>query len=928
MQAMHTSVPHGMSSPKRLKDSDMYRFATVLKTRLALAAASTTVAMLAACGGGGGGGDPATAAATSGNNTATAQGSSTGSANGVSQSSGNGKNTVPVTYALSVTTKGSGGVTSLPAGISCASASTCSFDYAADAVVALTATPATDYIFSGWTGACSGTTACSVTLSSAQSVTATFVPAPAPAPVPAPVTYALSVTKQGSGTVGSAPTGVSCAATATSCSGSFTSGTAVTLTAAPSSGYTFSGWSGACAGTALTCAVNMTAAQNVTANFTATPPPPPVSYTLSVSKQGSGTVNSAPSGVSCTATATSCSGSFTSGTSVTLTAAASTGSTFAGWGGACAASGTASTCSVTMGSAQAVSANFTLNNYSLTVTNQGSGTVTSTASGSSTSCSSASCSTSYAYGSSVALSAAPASGYTFTSWGGACSGSGACTVTVSSAAGVTANYTANVAPAVTLIQDTRMLAIPNTGVYPTKGVAQTDPNTKFTVTRVADKSELVGDYVNHASPISAIVYSRYTPSNTTGEFVLVHGDNSTSAWIYRTSDNKMMTALKIKPTVADKSTVRSLGEVNELRWDYSGAHPYRLYFVGRSIPLAQAVAGEKPGMTFYYTDINPTTGAQSTPVVIRDFSSAFSNYTGTEIMNDVEGDSSNDSRYWAWQVMDTSITSGTYKPVAIFSYDMQTNTVMGSLQRSCTNAKVGCTAINTPATAAPYISRPNMVEMSPSGARTLVHWQRVYTGSYDADLGSVADGPKAFLPNYSDPIRIAADATHSGWAWGPNGEEMFVSQNNRNDWIEAVNIASSTTANCTLISGNSYSCGTKIYPYATLDGGSWTLGMHFGKVYNKAKKGWVFMNTYDKTNSVWAKNQNLFIEINPYGTRASKLVRFGASYNAYYDYRSEGSGALDFNGDNIWATGNWGFTDGRGDVFRITLPSGWFSLIK
>ena len=128
--------------------------------------------------------------------------------------------------------------------------------------------------------------------------------------------------------------------------------------------------------------------------------------------------------------------------------------------------------------------------------------------------------------------------------------------------------------------------------------------TGFKVTRFADKSELINDYGGYKSALSTIV-SRYTAANTTGEFVLVHGDNSTSAWVYRVADNKLMTVLKIKPKVTLLTSVRSLGEVNELRWDYSGANPYRLYFVGRSIPASQAVAGEKPGMTFYYTDIDP-----------------------------------------------------------------------------------------------------------------------------------------------------------------------------------------------------------------------------------------------------------------------------------------------------------------------------------
>ncbi len=486
--------------------------------------------------------------------------------------------------------------------------------------------------------------------------------------------------------------------------------------------------------------------------------------------------------------------------------------------------------------------------------------------------------------------------------------------------------TATFATNITLIQETRMIPVPNPGVYPTKGVPQTDPITGFTVTRTADKSELVGDYGGYKSSLSAIVYSRYSPTNTTGEFVLVHGDNSTSAWIYRVADNKMMTILKLKPTMSPQSSARSLGEVNELRWDYSGANPYRLYFVGRSLPSSQAVAGEKPGMTFYYTDFNPNTGVQSTPVVIRDFSKDFPTFTTGEIMNDVEGDSSNDSRYWAWMVMDTARGAG-YLPWAIFSYDKGANTIKGSIQASCTGAVVPCTVIKTGAPR-PYITRPNMVEMSPLGTRVLVDYDRAYTGHNDADIGLISDGPKAFLPNFSDPIRVGSDAAHSGWAWGPNGEEMFVSQNNRNDWMEAVDIANASTAKCTLISGNSYACGVKFYPLTSLDGGGWTVGVHFGKVYDRSKKGWVYMNTYNPTSNYWAHNENLLIEINSYPARPSKVVRLGSSYNLYYDYRSEGSGALDFAGKNIWTTGNWGFKDGRGDVMRVTLPDNWFSLIK
>jgi hypothetical protein len=474
-----------------------------------------------------------------------------------------------------------------------------------------------------------------------------------------------------------------------------------------------------------------------------------------------------------------------------------------------------------------------------------------------------------------------------------------------------------------LIMDTRIIPIPANVGYPAKGVPLTDPVTGFTVTRVADKSELVGDYAAHQSALSSIVYARYSPTNTTGEYVLVHGDNSTSAWLYRVSDNKMMATLRFNPSIGQSS--RALGEVNEIRWDYTGQFPYRMYFVGRSIPKAQG-NGENVGMSFYYTDFNPSTGTQSAPVLIRDFSKDFPSMAGGEIMNDVEGDSSNDSRYWAWQVMNTTLGTG-FKTYAVFSYDKAANQILGSIQRSCVGQTVPCVAINTPATALPYISKPNMVEVSPRGTRVVVDWGRTYVGNRDLDTGTVADGPKGFALNFTDPIRIGADETHSGWAWGPNGEEMFVSQNNRNDWIEAVNIATAATAKCVVISSNSYSCGTKLITQPGMDGNGYTLGFHFGKVYDQNKKGYIYMNTYDSNYSAWGKNQNLFIEINDGTVRPSKVVRFGSSYNTHYDYRSEGSGALDFRGENIWTTGNWGFVDGRGDVTRVALPSNWYSLI-
>jgi GH18 family chitinase len=77
-------------------------------------------------------------------------------------------------FALSVSKagSGSGAVTSLPAAINCGSA--CTANYKANTVVTLQAKPSANSTFMGWSGACSGTGSCSVTLQADQTVSALF----------------------------------------------------------------------------------------------------------------------------------------------------------------------------------------------------------------------------------------------------------------------------------------------------------------------------------------------------------------------------------------------------------------------------------------------------------------------------------------------------------------------------------------------------------------------------------------------------------------------------------------------------------------------------------------------------------------------------------------------------------------------------------
>jgi hypothetical protein len=156
---------------------------------------------------------------------------------------------------------------------------------------------------------------------------------------------------------------------------------------------------------------------------------------LTVSIAGTGTVTDNLFQISCP---TLCSSTYVQNTVVTLTA---TGTGFTGWsGGGCSGTGT---CVVTMSTAQSVTANFTVTSYPLTVTVSGSGTVASSPAG--IACN-PTCTASYASGTVVTLTPTPGPFYVFSSWSGACTGSGICAPTMNAAAAVTANFTAVLAP--------------------------------------------------------------------------------------------------------------------------------------------------------------------------------------------------------------------------------------------------------------------------------------------------------------------------------------------------------------------------------------------------------------------------------------------------------------------------------------------------
>ncbi|MES2374341.1 MAG: ice-binding family protein [Bacteroidota bacterium] len=252
--------------------------------------------------------------------------------------------------------------------------------FAQSSTVTVSATPKTGYTFTNWTDS-AGTTVLSTSssyqfaMNGNRALIANFTLIP-------PAQFAV--------TLSSSPV----AGGSTFGSGSYNTGSTVTVIESPNPGYTFVNWTegGTVVSTSSSYQFTITGNRTLVANFT-TIPALQFAVILTPSPAAGGT--------------TTGSGSYTANTSVTITASPNTGYSFANFTENGTIISTSSSFTFPITSTRTLVANFVINTYTLDATANpaAGGTITKTPD-----------QPKYDHGTQVVLTATPATGYAFTNW--------------------------------------------------------------------------------------------------------------------------------------------------------------------------------------------------------------------------------------------------------------------------------------------------------------------------------------------------------------------------------------------------------------------------------------------------------------------------------------------------------------------------------
>jgi len=370
------------------------------------------------------------------------------------------------------------------------------------------------------------------------------------------------------------------------------------------------------------------------------------------------------------------------------------------------------------------------------------------------------------------------------------------------------------------VMGTKVYPIPDIP-KPEKGVPFEDPNFHITITRVTDK-----DIDGYRDSGISNEYSKFDPQNSDGSYIILRG-TSGRWYLYDAHTFQMLRQLST-PQYTDI----------EPRWDHQD--PNTFYYVNKRT-------------NFYQYNIT-----DDSSILLHDFSNEYPE--ASTVHSVYEGDSSSDSKYWAFAIRTSS------KTLAFVVYDKENDAIVGEMK----NPEGGY----------------DWVSMSMSGEKVVIGFYGGTT-SYDRD--------------FTNPVQLFHNVSHGDFAIDAEGNEVFVFQNTRTDWIEMSDIKTGKR--------------TKLIP---IDFSKGSIGLHFSG-NNVKRPGWVMVNTSLRPGT-WMDESFFMLELkeNP------KIWRVAHRHSPDAGYWGKTIGAITTDGLKHFFGSNWDNPGGRIEVYQLSLPETWW----
>lgn len=374
-------------------------------------------------------------------------------------------------------------------------------------------------------------------------------------------------------------------------------------------------------------------------------------------------------------------------------------------------------------------------------------------------------------------------------------------------------------------------------VLPAKGVAFSDSLYHSTLVRVSDKT------VDHYSSNGVEnEYAKADAWNSNGAYLILRGNDGVY-YLY------------------DATTYELIRNLDEL---------------GGGQELEPRWAAQAPAIFYYLagSSLKKYDVAASTQQVIHDFKHEFPNCT--YITTGVEGDASQDRRYWCLMVTDS-----VYRLIAACVYDLNLDSVVGS-----------------------KTSFPGVVNFTTSDA----------SGTH-AVICYDTMPMQAFYRDFTHQVDFAHGAMgHSDVALTSDGRDVMVYQNVSTDFISMTDLETGVETRLQAI------------PFDTNP----DIGMHIsGNCYTVP--GWVLVSTYGARNPPsgkhsWMDNLLYMLELkaNPRIVKMAPTHCFTGN-SPRSNYFAEAFASVNRAGTKIVFGSNWGVLDPEDytDAYEVRTPSGW-----